>query len=349
MEQAPHWHEYIGAVHVHSSYSDGTRSIPDIARIGQSAGLDFILIADHMTLQGREKGFERWYENLLVLVGCEINDPDNRNHYLAFNVDRVAPGTGGAADYVRRVREGGGIGFIAHPDEDRRALRDYPGYPWTRWDVEGYDGMEIWNQMSEWMEQLTPVNKYFKVFSPRKSVLVPPAKTLARWDQLARQRKVVGIGGVDVHAFGYRLGPFTVNIFPYKVFFKSIRTHLLLDHPLDTGDFPEARQAVYGCLKQGRLFFANFRRGDASGFRFWAARDGRIVTMGDRLELKEGGVDFWVRLPRKGDISLIHDGRRVARTCGRELFYSTDLKGAYRVEVTRRDKGWIYSNHIHIT
>ncbi len=33
-----------------------------------------------------------------------------------------------------------------------------PSYPWTAWEAEGYDAIEIWNHMSAWMELLKRIN-----------------------------------------------------------------------------------------------------------------------------------------------------------------------------------------------
>jgi len=42
-------HEYVGVIHVHSTYSDGSRSIPDIASIAGEVDLDYVFMTDHNT------------------------------------------------------------------------------------------------------------------------------------------------------------------------------------------------------------------------------------------------------------------------------------------------------------
>ncbi|MFQ6092427.1 MAG: PHP domain-containing protein, partial [bacterium] len=261
--------EYVGAIHIHSNYSDGSKTIPEIAAIGESVGLDFLLFADHMTLKPLADGLEGWHGKVLVLIGYEINDPQNRNHYLAFNLDEIVEPGLPAKVYVKTVRERGGIGLIAHPDEVRTALPDHPSYPWTEWSVDGFDGIEIWNHMSEWMEGLTRHNKLWRFLSPRRALKGPTARTLKWWDDFNQRRRVVGIGGIDVHAYPYKVGPITVEIFPYKVQLKSIRTHLLLDAPLSS-DVQVSKEAVYRSLTHGSAFVSHYRWGDATGFRFWA-------------------------------------------------------------------------------
>jgi len=338
--------EYIGAIHIHSEYSDGTKPIPEIARIAASVGLDFLLFADHMTLQPLEDGHEGWHNGVLVLIGYEINDRDDHNHYLAFDVKEVLDESLPAPEYVREIHRRGGLGFIAHPHEVRRAFDKFPPYPWTHWEVDEFDGIEIWNHMSEWMEGLTKANRLKMILSPRKLLKGPPQATLEKWDRISARRRVTGIGAIDVHAYPYRLGPFTIVIFPYKVQFKSIRTHLLLEEPLE-GSLQSDRKAVYETLRAGRAFVSNYRWGDARGFRFWAQGGEVTAQMGESL-LCTQGVDLMTRTPVDCHIVLIRDGREAASAFGRELFHRTDLPGVYRIEAHRRGRGWIYSNPIQL-
>ncbi len=136
-------HEYAGSLHIHSNYSDGLRPIPEIASIAGEVGLDFLLFADHMTLEPLKAGLERWFGSVFAVIGYEINDPDNKNHYLAYGLSAILPPGLEAVEYVRRVREEGGIGFIAHPDEKRTLMPDVPPYPWTAWNAGRFYAIEI--------------------------------------------------------------------------------------------------------------------------------------------------------------------------------------------------------------
>ena len=55
-------HEYVGNVHLHSTYSDGALTIPAIAEIGARKGLDFLIVTDHQTLAGLEQEQEGYYD-----------------------------------------------------------------------------------------------------------------------------------------------------------------------------------------------------------------------------------------------------------------------------------------------
>jgi hypothetical protein len=340
------WNEIVGAIHIHSVDSDGTKSVPDIAEIGNRMGLDFLMFSDHMTLKSYQAGLEGFYGRTLVIIGYEIHDKQNKNHYLAFNLKATLPFGLSPSEYVKQVKEKGGLGIIAHPDEIRKDLPKYPAYPWTAWDTEDFDGIEIWNQMSEWMEKLTRFNQIKMLFSPRKSLDSPTGRILSKWDELNQKRKVCGIGAIDAHAHPYKLGPLKLIIFPYEVQFKSIRTHLVLDQPLSS-DFEKGKAQIFSALLNCNAFASNFRRGEARGFLFYAEGKKGIARIGEEIRL-EDVASLIAKTPSKAEIRLIHNGNLIHKTKGKELIYYPKKKGIYRIEAFKGDKGWIFSNHIRI-
>jgi hypothetical protein len=346
-------HEYIGAVHIHSNYSDGTGEIPEIARAASEVGLDFLMLSDHNSLRPKKDGHEGWREQVAILIGYEINDRDDRNHYLAFGLDKEVGVRIPAREYVRRVRDLGGIGFVAHPDEKRNSMPEHPPYPWTDWDAEDFDGLEIWNHMSEWMEGLTEENKFQRFIHPLKSITAPPAETLARWDALSRKRRVVGIGGTDAHAHKADvMGFFDVEVFPYKVMFKSVHTHVLLDQPLRKGDaasFEEDKWNIYEALRSGRCFVANSYHADPRGFSFFATSATETLQQGDFVEFPgEGKLALHVELPQQALLRILRNGALVKEITTGEFTQPVHAPGAWRVEAWLEDKGWIFSNHIRV-
>jgi len=345
--------EYVGVAHVHSLFSDGTGEIPEIAKYADESDLDFLLITDHNTLRGLKEGHEKWYGKTLCLVGCEINDKENRNHYLAFGIDEAYSTRLSAKEYVKKVKEAGGIGFLAHPHEKRNHMKEHPPYPWIDWSIEDFNGIEIWNHMSEWMENLTEQNKYNSFLHPLRSIVGPPAETLKLWDELNLKRKVVGFGGVDAHAHKQNLfGFFEVEIFPYKVLFKSIHNHVLLPDALIKGSgkqkLAKAKSAIYEALAYGRSFIANDYHANSSGFQFYAKSGKRKYQMGDTIDFSEN-VTLRVNVPNQNvDIKLIHNGKEIANFQSDKAEFEVKKPGAYRVEVYFFNKAWIYSNHIRI-
>jgi hypothetical protein len=346
-------HEYIGAVHIHSRYSDGTGDFPEIVRAASEVGLDFLMFSDHNTLRPKQDGWEGWRDNVMVLIGYEINDRQDRNHYLAYGLDKTVGVRITAHEYVRRVRERGGIGFIAHPDEKRNSMPEHPPYPWHEWDVTDFDGLEIWNHMSEWMEGLTDENKFQRFIHPLKSITSPPERTLRRWDDLARTRRVVGIGGTDAHAHKADvMGFFDVEVFPYKVMFKSVHTHVLLDEPVRRGDadaFEADKWRIYEALRAGRCFVANSYQADPRGFAFHATSADETLQQGDFAVFPgKGKIALHVELPQQARLRFICNGEPFKEIAARESILSVPHAGAWRVEAWLEDKGWIFSNHIRL-
>jgi hypothetical protein len=345
--------EYVGALHMHSVFSDGSGKVPQIAKYADEVGLDYIIITDHNTLRALNEGYENWYGLTLCLIGCEMNDKENKNHYLAFGIDKTYSTRISAKEYVKKVKEDGGIGFLAHPHEKRKHMDEHPAYPWTEWDSDDYDGIEIWNHMSEWMENLTEDNKYQAFLHPLRTISAPQKETLRIWDELNLKRKVVGIGGIDAHAHKYNLlGFLEVEIFPYKVLFKSIRTHILLEEELERENSEESikksKNYIYSALADGKCFFANDYHADSKGFRFFAETDYKIYQMGDYITEGEK-TTLKVLLPvQNAEIRLIRNGEQVANTGDKSAEFVINKKGAYRVEIYIHNKAWIFSNHIRI-
>jgi len=340
------WYSYSGAIHMHTTESDGTKPLEEVAEIGRRAGLEFMLFTDHMTLSLRDAGKEGFYGRTLVIIGYEHNDLDDKNHYLVFNSPKVYDENFSVKQYVNASAADNAIGILAHPDEIRDKLVEYPPYPWTDWSVEGYTGIELWNQMSEWMEKLTRFNKLVMSFSPRKSMVGPTQRILNKWDDVNMKRKVVGIAGVDAHAFPVKAGPFTVEIFPYKTHFRSLRTHILLPNKLSE-DFSQAKQQLFSALRDCRVFFSNMRWGDADEFEFYGVQGSTKVVSGGTLPSAEN-AGIVVRIPKKSTLHLIHNGNKVLTTETDSLDYSVKQPGLYRVECWQGKRGWIFSNHIRI-
>ena len=358
--------EYSGAIHMHSTYSDGTGTVPEIAGYANESELDFIILTDHNNMKAKEAGYEKWFGNTMLIVGYEINDISNKNHYLVMGMketvgsfklleDGELGNVLSAKEYVSEINKKGGFGFIAHPDEIRAHIPDHPSYPWNAWDSEEFTGIEIWNHMSEWIEGLNEKNKLNRFIHPLKSIISPPEVTLKRWDDLNQKRKVTAIGGVDAHAHKQNvMGFFEVEIFAYKILFKSIRTHVLLDEEIKKGDpasFEKDRDKVLNALRNGNSFIVNHYHGSGAGFRFFAEYDGISYCVGEEIKYdpaKNKKIILRTYLPEKARIKLIQNGKCIDELDGIDCIWDSDETGTYRIECWKEDKGWIFSNHIRI-
>lgn len=207
--------------------------------------------------------------------------------------------------------------------------------------------------MSEWVENLTEENKYRSFLHPLRTIVAPPKETLKVWDELSYKRKVVGIGGIDAHAHKYNLvGFLEVEIFPYKVLFKSIRTHILVNEPIKKGkslkDIETAKWQIYNALKDGKCFVANDYVAESKGFRFFAQHNGKKYQMGDTVTDSKN-IFLKVLLPGvKADIKLLRNGHLIETENGMDAEFIVNKKGVYRVEVFYENRAWIYSNHIRV-
>jgi len=342
--------EYSGCIHGHSVYSDGSGTYPEIIHAAREAGLDFLMMSDHMTLEGKHAGFEGWHDDLFLSIGYEINDPEDKHHYLVFGLNEVLPPKLSHTEYIKAVQAQGAFGIAAHPFENRdsiKALRSFPPIPWGNLDYPEIKAIEIWNMMSHWMESTTFKNLFWNLVHPRSFSTFPSRRLRKWWDGANKHRKVVGIGSVDVHAMKIKiLGVLPKAIFHYKIMFKSIRTHILTEKVINRSmPVAEVENILFETLQSGRSFVSNFRRGDAAGFRFWAEIDDRYVQMGESDTAKK--VRLCAQIPRREKCKLIRDGE-IYKTMNTSEIDLIAGPGVYRLEVEKQNRGWIYTNHIKI-
>lgn len=345
-------YEYVGNIHLHTTYSDGSRSVSTIARVAARAGLDFLVVTDHHTLQGKDE--EGYYDGVLVLVGMEINY--RCNHYLVLNVsDPIPANDENPQQVIDEVRKRGGIGFIAHPVEKGSPFYEKGvTYPWVCWDAGGFTGIEIWNRLSQWRGGLQKLGKalYLTAVNPHAALSGPYPEILAKWDELlGRHGKVVAIGGSDCHGVSLRLGPVRLAVDDYYLAFRSVNTHVMSHRPL-VGDLEADAQVIYDCLLKGCCFVAYDYFVPARGFVFWAQDRHRIAVMGESIVFTPE-LRLYARTPAPARVDVIRNGAVWQQSYGRYHSFSDVIPGIYRLEVWhklgRRLRPWIYSNPIFVT
>jgi hypothetical protein len=339
-------HDWSCVIHCHSTYSDGTGTVPQIARAAERAGVDAVLLTDHDSLEAKHRAEEGWHGSVLVCVGLEVS-PRRRDHYLAFGLDREIedPDSLNPAQIVAAVTAAGGFGFAAHPFSKGSEVfkRARTGMPWGDLDCDGLAGLEVWSLITDVAEGLPRRRDALRfIATPARAIERPPERNLAEWDRLGRRRRVVGIGGVDAHQFGVRIaGRVPLRLMGYHRSFAHLHTHVLADGP-PTGDGARDRDAVYAALRAGRCYLAVDSFAPARGFAF--------EGMGEEVEA--GRRELHVRTPQPADLTLLHEGEPIARAHGTELQYPVEEPGIYRVEATLhahgRDRTWILSNPIYL-
>jgi PHP domain len=332
-------HDLACVVHCHSTYSDGTGTVPQIAAAAARAGADAVLLTDHDTLEAKRRGEEGWQGPVLVCVGVEVS-PRRQNHYLAFGLDEEIVHEGmSPAQIVAAVREAGGFGFAAHPFSKGSEVfaRAGPGMPWRDLETEELDGLEVWSLVTDVAESLPRRRDAVRfIATPGRVVDRPPARNLAEWDRLGALRRVVGIGGVDAHQFGLRIaGRVPLRLMGYHRSFSFLRTHALVEGEASV-------DSLYAALRAGSCYLALDHLGSPKGFEF--ERMGQEVEAGPRT--------LHARVPRPAALTLLRDGAPIARAQGTEVTAEVEEPGVYRVEATLphhgRDRAWIISNPVYL-
>jgi len=352
-------YELVGNLHTHTVYSDGAGTHKDIAREALEAGLDFVVVTDHnVYVEGVDGYHYQGDRRVLILTGEEIHDPSRkpqRNHLLTYEARReLSTQAPSPQRLINAVGKAGGLSFLAHPEDPPAPLFDEESLSWVSWDVHGFNGLEIWNFMSEYKAHLTswPEAIYF-AFRPDLIPTRPSVEVLGRWDRLlASGQKVVAIGGADAHAWPVRKGPFRRVVFPYRYLFGCINTHVLAPTP-PTGEVEADRGLIFDNLRKGRAFVANDRLAPSRGFRFTAQSGRGLHHMGDNVSAGFG-VTLQVRLPSRAHVRLILHGRELRTWEASSYAVATVSEpGAYRIEASLwghgRARGWIYSNPIFVT
>lgn len=167
-----------GALHIHSTYSDGELTLAELKERFVSDGLSFACLTDHAESFDREK--LRAYvtecdtlsdSQFLFLPGLEY-ECEKGLHILGYGVTALA-GTTDPESVIRHITDRGGVSVIAHP-------RD----PFFEW-IESFSvlpqGIEAWNY------------RYDGVKGPHLSVYLL-LRRLA-----ARQPGVFAFYGLDLH------------------------------------------------------------------------------------------------------------------------------------------------------
>ncbi len=318
----PSLYEYVGAYHMHSRFSDGRKTVDQIARVAADAGLDFIIFTDHGKPNFRSLDAQGWKNGVLVLAGSEISS--NRGHLVALGFDRPADSVSISPDAeaaAREVAAMGGFTVIAHP---------YSKTSWSWGQIFEYAGLEILDADSMVKSHVLHSLPYYPALAVKPAfalmkMIVPPEKALRKWDQLLARHRALGFFSTDAHFF-------------YSAIFQVFHLHVLLDQPRSS-DFDAARRQVFDALRRGAFYSAVDAAADARGFRF--------SLEGDSLRLT-APFSF------AHETVIIHDGKVIHRTRENDVTLPLAGPGAYRAEVYLRERTpldpgvpWIISNPVY--
>jgi hypothetical protein len=342
-------------VHVHSTYSDGTATVPELLDAARDVGADALLLTDHNSLGARGGGWEGRHDGVSLFVGDEVTT--KRGHYLAFGIDRVIPYRGRSpVEIAEEVRAAGGVGFAAHPFSPGGrmlvpaiARRIVLPHGWEALeDPRGCDGLELWSVLTDSAENWrTPAEARRWLREPEEAIAAgPPPHHLRTWDALSATRRVPAVGGLDSHQHGVRVRGRVRSPVPHRRVFDLLRTHALCERPL-TGDPQTDWPTLLGALREGAAWLACPSVAPAEGARLWAEQaDGRIVPMGGEAPVARSILR--VRLPRDAEITVVRDGAALHQESGAAVDLEIDGPGVYRVEARVGGRIWLLSNPIHL-
>ena len=328
--------DFLGIIHIHTRYSDGAGTFRDVIRVANQLHLDYVVVTDHNTLQPLRDGWQGWHGMTLVLVGTELST--RAGHYLAMNITQEVDRDQPTQAIIDEVARQGGLGFIAHPFFKKRR--------WTDWSVTGFTGIEGYNTVHDAFDENKVRIALWGIGVPPDplflSMIDRPYDPLSTWDEMLRRHdRVVGIGSADAHEFHVPL--VGIKIAPYEIMFKLVRTHVLLPEGEDLS--PET---FYDALGRGHAFFSIDLLADGFGFAFFADDGKQVVGIqGDEVPLAPG-LRLTAVLPAAAQLTLFLDGQAIASTTETVWHIPVTKSGTYRLEASRYNRPWIFSNPIYV-
>lgn len=344
-------HVVKGAFHVHTNRSDGSGSVEEVAAAARSAGLQFVIFTDHGN-GTRTPDRPRYLSGVLCLDGVEIST--RGGHYIAIGLREATPYPlgGDAEGVVADVRRLGGFGVAAHPTSPKKELR------WEDWslDIDGVEWLNADNQWRDesWPELLLAAARYAVRPSPALVTLLDrPDSSIRQWDN-AVARSIVGLGGIDAHAWNQGMG-IGKALPSYEELFRVFAIRVELERAW-AGNAEVDAETILQSLRAGRTFTAIDALGAPAEFTYTGLSDGRTIPMGARVS---EDVEMTLRAravgPVGAEILLFANGQHIKSATENELSHAvTRQAGSYRVEVrlpaSNSDKAfpWIMSNPIYV-
>jgi hypothetical protein len=343
-----------GAYHVHSSRSDGSGTVDEIAAAAARAGLAFVILTDHGDA-ARRPDPPAYHHGVLCFDATEITT--SAGHIVALGLTRAAdyPLGGEARDVIEDIHRLGGVAIAAHPDSPRPELR------W-RGGGAGLDGVEWLNADSEWRDEpggrllMAAARSLLRPAGVIASLFERPARSLARWDAAARNRPVFSLVALDAHAriaWGDDGEPRRSGGLAFPSYDAMVRTAaqaVVLERPLSRDPADDAAR-ILAAVTSGRTYTIVRAAADPAALDFHAAMGASTVPMGGTIEDGFAGVTLRAGVPGvpDADLALMRDGQRVAAGKG-SLEFAPTAPGVYRVEAyyPRFAVPWLLSNAIRL-
>jgi hypothetical protein len=378
------WNDYRGVLHSHSHFShDSEIPFEEVLAAAKKARLDFLFMSDHCD-EGRADFSRQWrgeHEGVVFFPGFEMS-----HGFLAWGLppETVLDCTQEPEVLAQEIAGKGGLLFFAHSEEERL------------WDLPQVNGMEIYNIHTDVLDEkpldLLPdllLNGHAYPTQTFRGIFDLQSSILARWDDINRTRKFVGISANDAHQnVGVRatygaldtLQLFSTSGEPLNAWRLNFLTRpvvRLLFGPLEQGrelfrvDMDpyertlryvnthvlakeKSEAALFDAVRTGRAYIGFDLIADSSGFVFMATdrSSGAQAVMGETLPWSKQ-VRLTASSPLPCLFQIWHDGTKIYDTPGEELNFAPPAPGKYRVVASLRAGGepipWVYTNPIELT
>ena len=347
-------YDYKGSIHVHSIYSaDARGTIEKIMEDARKAGIDFVILSDHNTLNPLKDKKEGYYNNVLMLVGVEVSS--KIGHYLVYSSskDFINYEINNSLHLYKENNLKEHFTVFCHPFHKRIPIKD--------WSYKGFDALEIFNMRSERendsvYELITALFGALVFSNPLNNLIDYPEKSIEKWSELLKERRIFQIGVSDAHSNTKVARKFKIPIPSYETVLKSVKTHILTKEKM-LGFIDRDRAIVFDCLERGSCYTELGNFFEPAGFMFTAGNSEKEVLMGGEVD---GTVTFAVDIPDNVDCEIVlHNTDRIVHATNNEpMQYTTSEPGAYWVEVflirkelpflKKARKPWIISNPIFL-
>jgi hypothetical protein len=137
-----HW--WKGNLHVHSTRSDGGKTPAELAALYADAGYDFIVLADHWVAGCPDD--PPHHSPLAVLDGVELDGDDSTGanfHVVCIGCRGGIERAMGLEAAMAEARRQGAVLVLAHPLWTGNTAEDALRH--------GFDGVEVFNNVTEWL------------------------------------------------------------------------------------------------------------------------------------------------------------------------------------------------------
>lgn len=319
-----------GAIHVHSTLSDGLAPLDEIAREAREARVGIVLLSDHGAPHPEAAVIDETIDGVRFIGGSEVGIPDG--HLIVSAVDRLPkyklppfP-----PDAVADVDEWGGFSVLTYPED--------PIHRWRYWEEDfAPDAMELINVTSYFRASSLWEKLDWAVFSVFDrhyyiSGFTSPDDALERWDELLTRAPVWGFYAANAHG-GF---PLTEELIIGAPSYATAFSYAGFGIDRKFAEDPER------AIRRGEFFAIVRGAGEPERFEFTQDSHGTLRVVVEAAELS----------PR---IVLKRNGAVIGETSEPELVHPADSPGVYRAEVYLEghpllspDVPWISSNPIFV-